>query len=188
MNAETLLEYNRIDLPEISPSYAEDREKLEDLIRHMISGIQNEPVEIFGQAPPLFIAMLFLRLKDVATEIIYRRNEDEEATVLFTLLADEEIIRPHNVSQPMFWSEQEFDAFDKAQEEDSEKDLELDIEKIWKDVGEDVRAFLTNIYSHSSEKDVVTLTSSAPVVPFLFSVNWFSLSAGPLFVNKFQLK
>lgn len=95
--AETLVEYHILNLQEISVGATQ--ENAVNIVERVVAEVGNVPVELRGKAPLFFVFPLFVRLKDVASEIIARESETASAVVLFTLLDPKKWTRPMNVDE-----------------------------------------------------------------------------------------
>ncbi|OGH84967.1 MAG: hypothetical protein A2493_01730 [Candidatus Magasanikbacteria bacterium RIFOXYC12_FULL_33_11] len=191
--SKTLLEYK---LFQLSPfSSLEKKASLKSLSKmdQLIDTFGNEPIELCGIAPLFFVFPLFLSLRQVTTELIYRTKLDESAIVIFSLLDEGKYIRPYNVGHPIQWTPDELKKFNKFQKKDTQKELAFNLSEMWQQSVDAspqnvLKYFLTILYSLSPSKDRVILQGLCPIGPALLTLNWFMLDSNSILYEDIVLK
>ncbi len=177
-----LIEYKIINLTSEPAFLVTDQAKRVAQIDQLLQGITNEPVELRGKSGLFFVFTLFLKLKNVASEITYRPAADEPATVIYSILDESQYIRPYDVSPAPTWTEPDLKIFKKDQDQDKTKIVGVSLSDWWQTAQESsqpdpLAAFLDILYRYSPHKREVKISQNCPLLPALMVLNWFVLDA-----------
>lgn len=180
MQSENLIEYRVIDLGEFHPSSFDKKNIL----------CLNEPVELRGDCDSKIVGQIFFYCLERATEIIYRKNQGESATILFSVLDDSEGIHPFDVTySPVEFTKKETMLLKKKEKGE---EITLALESLWgeaqKKKSKVLKEFLLEIYSISPHKEKVILRGEIPTFPLLLVLARFSLGKGKIYFENTLLR
>lgn len=168
--SEMLLTYKVIDLDAVSGSLTSEFAR-KQVLHNIVEHCSNEPLEIRGQAPLVFVYELFEELKEIATEIIYRPHQNEDAYILFSTLGEEDGIHPSQVKSHLVeWSEEEIQTILSEYKKDRTI-TEIFEGQEWLKTG--LKEFLLHLYQVNPEKKSVEVRGNLPVLLFVHILSWF---------------
>ena len=85
---EQFIEYTTVVLDKIPAFLRTDHKKIAAYAEQLATHCGNVPVELRGQCDILVLSILYAALRNTATEIIYRENSTDKATILFSQIGN----------------------------------------------------------------------------------------------------
>lgn len=158
-----------------------------DMISKLIKNIRNEPIEIRGITSVFFILQLFVELRKYATEVIYRKSEEDQAVLVFSSLNKEEYNHPIFVEEISEITEEKWKEL--QQKSINANTDNLDIEKLWEESDQDLKTFRDNLWSISDEikKLHMKLNTKEPIL-YLLTVNRFYPHVDSIYLEDKKIK
>lgn len=186
MAQDQLLSYTKVHLDRMPKFAVYEGGKHLDYCRSIAQKIGNQPVELIGEASMHTAVLSFIAFFSFATEIIYRKNDQEMATVLFTLL-DPAFIRPSFVVPLHAWQ----NTIPEHVQEKKEN-VVIHLESFWKTAGEkqpqhQMVEFLKEIHSFSPVQQRVHIVGEIDILPTLMAIAWFAPHTKQLQYQDFEL-
>ena len=174
--AEEIIEYISIDVDVVNDTSVKNFKP------------ENLAYEIIGKKHPELVFILFSKLRNTATEIIYRESADSSGFLIFSTLRSPHYLRPSDVSVPVKWTKEEVLEIFKNQDQDKDnKELEIDFTSLWKKSG-GLKVFIETICSHFQKKEKVSFTGTCQIVGMLYAYDWFYFGSSRIFYNDNKLK
>lgn len=178
LQSQTLIEYQVIPLPFIEPDLKHRPAELKQRLQILAEGVDNRPFELRGSAPLFFILPLFWKIRSIATEVVYRRNETSKGYVIFTVLdPDEDLIRPVSVSDELLsLNGSSFEGPLSSSGASSGETGQIDLARLWDGLADTkgkrrMEAFLSQIEAVAEGHSAVQLRGDIPAVPALACIN-----------------
>lgn len=192
LHAKTLIEYRAISLPALYSQRLQSSQRMISDINRMIEEVDGEPVELRESVPLTFFYPLFVRLRSVAVEITFRSKLGENALLLYSILQEEDLLRPFDVTdQSIHWPESAMKKFDQACKKDVQKRVRVDLEKIWQGgqkANDQMRTALSHIYTIAPTKERVDLSGETPIPFAAYVLEWFFPHAKEVYYDNHPLK
>lgn len=178
-NAETLITYRTFPISAQASMGA------------IVDACGNEPIELVGVAPFSLLMPLVARLRDFATEIVYREAQGTAGTIVFSL--HEPGIRPYAVAFPPSLTEEEERACMRNRAQDTRIEIEVDIDALWRQAQasepeQPLHAFILSLQSVEPVREAVILTGETPVIPAILAMMWFLSDAKTVRYEQIALK
>ena len=150
-----LLSYHQIQLSDIEESLRLLPTAMLVRAKLLVMDVNNEPVELCGRVPLFFLFVVFSLLYPRTSELVYRSDETQKGIVIYSRLNDNQIIRPNDVVEPDFKSDElDIDnTFGLISNNDS---TEIDLGKIWQESGQEITLFILMVMKLCEDKHKVT--------------------------------
>ncbi|MFB6226612.1 MAG: hypothetical protein ABEJ02_04640 [Candidatus Paceibacteria bacterium] len=133
----------------------------------MTEGIKNEPVEIRNGSDSMLILRLYLSLRDFATEIIYRADEEPDAVLITSLIDSDYYFRPEYVKK------YDLSVPEANLDEDRPESSQIDLKETWRESGEDIAEYIENIKTYKIPVEKIALSGDIETPPLLLTVEYF---------------